>query len=102
MATVKIIRDASIRLKIQPETKARLERMAHLVGVPPSTLASVWLGQTLTQQERALSMVSKMVETVGGEVGKAMAEQLSLMGDLYGGGEAVAVTAAEQAVEAQP
>ncbi len=101
MATAKIIRDASIRVKVQPATKERLDRIAHLFGVPPSTLASVWIGQMLTQQERSLSMLSKMADSVGGEMGKAMAQQLSMMPELFGG-EAVAGTAAQPAVEAQP
>jgi hypothetical protein len=84
MATTRIIRDASIRVKIQPETKVRLERLSHLYGVPPSTLASVWLGQALAQQERSLSMASRMADAVGGEVGQAIKEQLSMMPELFG------------------
>jgi hypothetical protein len=87
MASTRIVRDASIRLKIQPETKLRLERLSHLYGVPPATLASVWLGQTLAQQERSLSMVTRMAEAVGGEVGEALKEQLSMIPELFSKGD---------------
>lgn len=97
MATTKIVRDASIRIKVQPETKLRLERLARLFGIPPATLASVWVGQALTQQERNLSLVGKMAETIGGEVGQAMREQMSMMPELFGqaGKEAHASAASE-------
>lgn len=97
MATSKIIRDAAIRIKVQPETKQRLERLAHLFGIPPATLASVWVGQALAQQERNLSLVGKMAETIGGEVGQAMREQMSMMPELFGqaGKEAPASPAGE-------
>lgn len=93
MAEKRIIRDASIRLKLQPEIKARLDVLAHLFGAPPSTLAALWLGMAIAQQERALSLVGQMVESVGGQMGAAMAEMvrseapetLSLFGMSSGG-----------------
>jgi hypothetical protein len=69
MATSRIIRDSSLRLKLQPELKVRLERLSGLMGVPPSTLAAVWLGQAVATQERSLSIVSEMAKSIGGEVG---------------------------------
>lgn len=65
----RIIRDASLRLKLSPEAKVRLERLSHLMGVPPSTLAAVWLGQAIATQERSLSMASKLADSVGSEMG---------------------------------
>lgn len=72
-----IRRDAAIRIKLHPETKSRLERLSHLLGVPPATLAAVWLGEAIARQERSLSIVSKMADTVGGEVGSFLREQLA-------------------------
>lgn len=97
ISATRIIRDASIRVKVQPETKQRLDRIAHLYGVPPSTLASLWIGQSLTQHERNLNMASKIADTVGGEVGDAIRAQMSLMPELFGqaGKEAPASTACE-------
>ncbi len=85
-APTRIIRDASIRVKVQPETKTRLERIAHLYGVPPATLASLWIGQSLAQNERNLNIASKIADTVGGEVGEAIRQQMSMMSELFGQG----------------
>lgn len=84
VATERIIRDASIRLKLQPETKRRLEALSEMLGVPPSTLAAVWLGQAIAQHERGLGMFGKMAEAVGGEMGAAMRENLPEMLTLFG------------------
>jgi hypothetical protein len=82
----RIIRDATFRVKVHPETKLRLERISQLYGVPPATLASVWLGQSITQHERNLDIASKMADVIGGEVGAAMKHQLSMMPELYSSG----------------
>lgn len=74
-----IKRQASIRVCVSDEMKARLDRLADSIGVPTSTLASVALGIYVTQQERTLHMaeaaIGKMVEGMTGEIG----EQLKLM-----------------------
>lgn len=85
-APTRIIRDASIRVKVQPETKQRLDVIAHLYGVPPATLASLWIGQSLAQNERNLNIASKIADTVGGEVGQAIRQQMSMMPELFGQG----------------
>lgn len=76
-ATIK--RQASIRVSVSEEMKARLDRLADSIGVPPSTLASVALGIYVSQQERTLHIaeaaIGKMVEGMTGEIG----EQLKLM-----------------------
>lgn len=76
MANLKIIRDSSLRLKLQPEMKARLDALSSVLGVPPSTLGAVWLGQAVASQERSLAMLGKMAETLGDEAGKIMRDQL--------------------------
>jgi len=88
---VKIIRDSSLRLKLHPAMKARLETLSDLLGVPPSTLGAVWLGQSIANQERSLSIVSSMAESAGAEIGNAMREQMpSLFAMLSDGDKAVA------------
>lgn len=72
-------RQASIRVSVSDEMKARLDRLADSIGVPPSTLASVALGLYVTQQERSLHMaeaaITRMVDGMSGELG----EQFKLM-----------------------
>lgn len=87
MANAKIIRDSSLRLKLHPELKIRLDRLAHLLGVPPSTLGAVWLGQAIATQERGLSMVSKLADAAGTEIGTAIREQMPSLFSLLDGGE---------------
>lgn len=72
-----IRRDAAIRIKVHADTKERLERLAHILGVPPATLCAVWIGEAIARQERSLSLVNKMADTVGGEVGSFLRDQLA-------------------------
>lgn len=76
----RIIRDASLRIKLSPDMKVRMERIAALYGAPPSTIAAVWLGQMLTQQENALGMVEKLASSMGSEVGEALQEAMRQQG----------------------
>ncbi len=87
MANVKIIRDSSLRIKLQPELKIRLDRLAHIIGVPPSTLGAVWLGQAIASQERGLSVINKMAESAGAEIGNAMRDAMPDLFTLVNGGE---------------
>lgn len=82
---VKIKRDASVRLMISAETKARLDKLSAAFGVPPATLASVWLGGVIAQQENALGVTARFAETLGGELGEAFRESLGEQGSLLGG-----------------
>jgi len=54
-----------------------MERIAALYGAPPSTIAAVWLGQALTQQENALGMVEKLASSVGGDLQALMRDAMA-------------------------
>jgi hypothetical protein len=88
-----IKRGTSIRVRVQDDTKSRLDRLSKLYGIPVATMVSVWVGEALAKHENSLAMASKMADHVGGEVGKAIQQQLSMMPELFSG-EAMPVKAA--------
>lgn len=77
----KIVRADSLRIKIDSTMTQRLERLARLMGLPTATLGAVAIGQYVLQQERALSIVSAITDTVGKQVGEQIADQMKLMFD---------------------
>jgi len=70
-------RTADIRIRITAEVMERTQRVADMLGMPPSTLASLALAQFVAQQERALSMVQTMADAVGGQMGQEFKRQLN-------------------------
>lgn len=69
-------RNQDIRIRVTPEVMARTQRVADLLGMPPSTIASLALAQYIAQQERGLLMVDKMADAIGGEMGKGLKEEM--------------------------
>lgn len=88
-----IRRDASIRIKLHPDMKVRLEALAQVYSIPPATLAAVWIGQHVAQQEKALGMVQSMASALGADMGEAFREMLSEQAPLFGGGAGAAPAA---------
>jgi predicted transcriptional regulator len=80
----KIVRADSLRIKVDSTMTKRLERLARLMGLPTATLGAVAIGQYVLQQERSLSIVSAITDTVGKQVGEQLAEQMKLMFDAEG------------------
>jgi len=69
-------RNQDIRIRVTAEVMARTQRVAQLLGMPPSTLASLALAQYISQQERGLLIVDKMADAIGGEMGNALKEEM--------------------------
>lgn len=69
-------RNQDIRIRVTPEVMERTKRVADLLGMPPSTIASLALAQYIAQQERGLLMVDKMADAIGGEMGKGLKEEM--------------------------
>lgn len=77
---VKVIRDSSLRLKLAPDMKARLDRLADTFGAPPSTLAAVWLGEVVSRKEKEMGMVDQIASVVGASAQDVLRDmQLSLL-----------------------
>lgn len=78
-----IKRGDSIRLRIASDVLIRLDRLAALYGVPRATIASLAIGQYVTQQERSTAVIDRMADGLGEEMGKqfreAIQEQLKLV-----------------------
>jgi len=76
-------RDKTLRLTVTSDIYERLENLAVTVGVPPATLATVAVGFYVSNQERALGAVQRMMDKVGAEIGSLAVdeghEQLSLL-----------------------
>jgi len=69
-------RNQDIRVRVTAEVMERTKRVADLLGMPPSTLASLALAQFIAQQERGLVMVDKMADAIGGQMGQEFKTQL--------------------------
>jgi predicted transcriptional regulator len=69
-------RNQDIRVRVTAEVMERTKRVADLLGMPPSTLASLALAQFIAQQERGLVMVDRMADAIGGQMGQEFKTQL--------------------------
>lgn len=80
MAAIK--RSDSLRVKVSPGMKERIERLSHLLGVPPSTIAALAVGQYVANMERSIGAVDVMAQVmgdqVGGELGAEIKRQIGL------------------------
>ena len=76
-------RNESIRVTLVPEMKERLERLAQLLGLPPSTLAALAVGQYVTTQERSLGAAERIVDAIGEQLGGEMGEELKRQVGLF-------------------
>jgi hypothetical protein len=65
-----IKRSGSLRIRLAPAVRDRLERVSALYGVPLSTLASMAVGEYVSRAESALTMTQRMADTVGGAMGE--------------------------------
>lgn len=76
-------RNESIRVTLVPEMKERIERLAQLLGLPPSTLAALAVGQYVSAQERSLGAAERMVDAIGVQFGGEMGEELKKQMGLF-------------------
>lgn len=73
---VAIKRSDALRVKVSPEMNDRINRLSALLGLPPSTLAALAVGQWVANQERALGAAERMVDAIGQQVGEGFGEEL--------------------------
>lgn len=73
---VAIKRQNTLRAQISTEMSERLERLSNLLGLPPSTLAALAVGQWVASQERSLGATERMVDAIGAQFGDEMAQEL--------------------------
>lgn len=71
-------RAEAIRIRLTSEMMDRTKRISGLLGLPIATLAAHALGSYVSQQERALALVDKVADTVGGEFGAALKHELAV------------------------
>lgn len=80
--TTTIKRSDVLRVKVSPDMNERITRLAGLLGLPPSTLAALAVGNWVANQERALGAVDRMAESIGNslgdEIGAEVMKQVSL------------------------
>ena len=69
-------RTHDVRIRVTEELYDRSQAIATLLGMPLATCASMAFSQWVTQQERALTMVQTMADSLGTEVGGAMGREL--------------------------
>jgi hypothetical protein len=72
----RVKRSGDVRLKIADDIAERLGKISRVYGMPPSTLAALAVGTWVAQQERALLMVESMANSVGAQMGDAIATEL--------------------------
>lgn len=77
MTTVKtrIKRGDSLRMKVTPDIMERLDKISRVLGVPPSTLCAVAVGQWVAQQERSFMMTESLANSLGAKLGDELADQ---------------------------
>lgn len=75
-ASSRIKRGGGIRINVSEDIEMRLQRISHTLGVPPSTLAAVAVGTWVAQQERSLTMLETMANTIGVHMGESAANDL--------------------------
>ena len=73
---VAIKRSDALRVKVSPEMNDRINRLSALLGLPPSTLAALAVGQWVANQERALGAAERMVDAIGQQVCEGFGEEL--------------------------
>jgi len=73
-------------MKVSEDIEERLQRIAKLYGMPPSTLAAFAIGHWISHQESGLRVVDAMAEKVGGEMGEQIRQQMALFDKSTGGG----------------
>jgi predicted transcriptional regulator len=60
-----------------PDVIVRLDRIAALLGLPRATVATLAIGQYVTQQENAIRMLDGMANAIGGIAGQQIREQFA-------------------------
>ncbi len=73
---VAVKRQNPLRVKVSEEMNDRINRLSRLLGIPPSTLAAVAVGQWVASQERTLGAAERMVDAIGAQFGDEMAQEL--------------------------
>lgn len=73
-----IKRSGSLRITVTPDMKARVGALAETLGISPSALAAISIGIYVAQQERALGVAAKVVESITYELGDEVKRQIGL------------------------
>jgi hypothetical protein len=81
MPVIQIPRSHQLKVTLTPEMHSRLSALAERYGQTPATLASVALGQFISQQESNLGAPQKMVDTMLGQLMPQLLAQMDAMPD---------------------
>lgn len=73
-----IKRSGSLRITVTPDMKSRVNALAETLGISPSALAAMAIGIYVAQQERALGVAAKVVESITHELGDEVKRQIGL------------------------
>lgn len=65
-----------MRVKVSPDMNERIEKLSHVLGLPPSTLAALAVGQWVANQERGLGVAEKMADVIGTQFGEEVVEEV--------------------------
>lgn len=80
---MRMSRNATFRIRMEPDTLERFKRLARQLGVAPSTLGALAIGQFLAQQERNITVIDQVSKAVADSVTAAtrgpVAQQLKLI-----------------------
>lgn len=71
-----IKRSDTLRVKVSPDMNERLDRLSQMLGLPPSTLAALAVGNWVANQERGFGIAEQMAEVIGNQLGEGMADEL--------------------------
>ncbi len=80
---IAIKRSDTLRIKISPDMNERLDRLSQMLGLPPSTLAALAVGNWVASQERGLGVAEQMAEVIGNQLGEGMVDELKKQMGLF-------------------
>lgn len=80
---IAVKRSDTLRVKVSTDINDRINRLSGLLGLPPSTLAALAVGQWVANQERVLGATDRMVDAIGSKFGEEMGEELMRQVSLF-------------------
>lgn len=74
-------RSQSMRVRLQPQIRERLDALSDLYGLPPATIIAFVTGQWIAQQEKTAAMVGNITETLSAELKNQAATFIQAMAE---------------------
>lgn len=81
-------RSIQVKVTITPELHARLREVSELLGQAPATVASMAIGQYVSQLATTLGAGQRAVDAVAAQVAPELAEAIRAQSRLFPGGAA--------------